>query len=78
MIFKVQSILLDVKLNTRYAVSKRDDNKRRDKMETKTKRIEELEKECEELREWVDILQETIDDMYDYMYTIESDYGDDD
>lgn len=72
MIFKVQSILLDVKLNTRYAVSKRSENKRRDKMDTKTKRIEELEKECEELREWIEIQQDTINDMYDYLYEIES------
>ena len=73
MIFKVQSILLDVKLNTRYAVSKRDDNKRRDKMDAKDKRIKELEKECEELTAWVEILQDTIDDLYDYIDTIDSD-----
>ena len=48
MIFRVQSILLDVKLNTRYAVSKRNDNRRMNKMDAKDKRIKELEKECEE------------------------------
>ena len=73
MIFKVQSILLDVKLNTRYAVSKRNDDRRRNEMDAKDKRIKELEKECEELTAWVEILQDTIDDLHDYIDTIDSD-----
>lgn len=73
MIFRVQSILLGVKLNTRYAVSKRNNNKRRDKMDTKDKRIKELEKECEELNAWIEILQDTIDDLHDYIDTIDND-----
>ena len=73
MIFRVQSILLDVKLNTRYAVSKRNDNRRMNKMDAKDKRIKELEKECEELNAWIEILQDTIDDLHDYIDTIDSD-----
>lgn len=66
MIFKVQSIMLDTNLNTRYATSKRNDN-------DKDKRIKELEKECEELTAWVEILQDTIDDLHDYIDTIDND-----
>lgn len=73
MIFRVQSIISDIKLNTRYVVSKRNDDKRRDKMDAKDKRIKELEKECEELTAWVEILQDTIDDLHDYIDTIDSD-----
>lgn len=73
MIFKVQSIMLDTKLNTRYAVSKRNDNKRRGDMDAKDKRIKELEKECEELTAWVEMLQDTIDDLHDYIDTIDND-----
>lgn len=73
MIFKVQSTMLGVKLNTRYTVSKRNDNRRRNKMDAKDKRIKELEKECEELTEWVEILQDTIDDLHDYIDTIDND-----
>ncbi len=73
MIFKVQSMMLDVKLNTRYAVSKRNDNRRRNKMDAKDKKIKELEKECEELNAWIEILQDTIDDLHDYIDTIDND-----
>lgn len=73
MIFKVQSIMLGVKLNTRYAVSKRNDNRRRNKMDAKDKKIKELEKECEELNAWIEILQDTIDDLHDYIDTIDND-----
>lgn len=73
MIFKVQSTMLGVNLNTRYAVSKRNDNRRRNKMDAKDKRIKELEKECEELNAWIEILQDTIDDLHDYIDTIDND-----